>query len=437
MITLNQKPRGLAQSPPLSLYIHLPWCIRKCPYCDFNSHEPKGSLLSITQGLDLALQARYIQALIADLSAALPLVWGRPVHSVFIGGGTPSLFDAASIDDLLNQVRSLLPLAPQAEITMEANPGTFEAKRFTDFAKAGVNRLSIGVQSFNAAHLKALGRVHDPDQAKAAAALAAQVFPSFNLDLMYGLPDQSLEQLQADLTTALAFAPPHLSYYQLTLEPNTLFAAKPPPLPDDDITADMQQAIEQATAQAGLEHYEVSAYARSGKRSQHNLNYWCFGDYLGIGAGAHSKLSFFDRIVRQTRWRHPATYMQAALGEPVTEKNLGQRINSPSGLMLQNARVDPATLSLSAPNAAIELDEQVSPHDLPFEFMLNVLRLIEGVPNELFEQRTGLWPTALQKGIRQALAKGLLADNPARYQASDLGLRFLNDLQQCFLETSA
>jgi putative oxygen-independent coproporphyrinogen III oxidase len=387
--SLSRRGSGLTQLPPLSLYVHLPWCLRKCPYCDFNSHEAGGEVP----------EARYLDALRADLEAALPLVWGRTVQTVFIGGGTPSLFSPASIDRLLADVRALLRLSADAEVTLEANPGTFEQARFEGFRDAGVNRLSIGIQSFDEAALRVLGRVHDRRQALAAAETAARRFPTFNLDLMYALPGQNLAALQADLDQALAFAPPHLSYYHLTLEPNTLFASRPPDgLPDDDTSADMQALIESATAAAGLGRYEVSAYARDGHRSRHNLNYWSFGDYLGIGAGAHSKLSFHDRIVREARFRHPRRFMDAAMtGDAVEERR---------------------TLGTA---------------DLPFEFMLNALRLADGVPVNRFAERTGLALTAIARPIARAVERGLLDPDPATLRATPLGLRFLNDLQELFL----
>jgi putative oxygen-independent coproporphyrinogen III oxidase len=269
--------------PPLSLYVHFPWCVRKCPYCDFNSHEADAGGIP---------EADYLNALAADIEASLPLVWGRPVISVFIGGGTPSLMTAGGLERLLSDIRARLPLAADCEITMEANPGTFEAERFAAYREAGVNRLSIGVQSFDATRLEALGRIHDSEQAIAAIELARRVFDNFNLDLMYGLPDQSRAEACADVETALAFTPPHLSLYQLTLEANTVFAKYPPRLPDDDTVAAMQDWIEERTRAAGYGHYEVSAYARPGHECRHNLNYWRFGDYLGVGAGAHSKISF-------------------------------------------------------------------------------------------------------------------------------------------------
>ena len=385
--------RRLASLPLLSLYIHLPWCLRKCPYCDFNSHEaPDGGLQGVPQDA-------YLEALRADLEASLPLIWGRSVQTVFIGGGTPSLFEPQAIDRLLTDVRMRVRLAPDAEVTLEANPGTFERARFRDFRQAGINRLSLGVQSFSDTALKALGRVHDRAQALAAAQSAAEDFPTFNLDLMYALPGQSIQDLQADLRQALSFEPPHLSYYHLTMEPNTLFASRPPAgLPSDDDAAGMQEDIEQTVAQAGLEHYEVSAYARPGHRSRHNLNYWAFGDYLGIGAGAHGKLSFHDRIVRQARLRHPRAYMEAALR--------GQ---------------------------AIEDERTLSRSDLPFEFMLNALRLVDGVPAALFAERTGLSLASISGALKRAVDRGLLDPNPARLRPTELGLRFLSDLQEGFL----
>jgi oxygen-independent coproporphyrinogen-3 oxidase len=378
----------LAQLPPLSLYVHLPWCIRKCPYCDFNSHE----------AADLP-EARYLDALRADLEASLPLVWGRTVQTVFIGGGTPSLFSPESIDRLLGDVRALLRLSADAEVTLEANPGTFERAKFRAFREAGVNRLSIGIQSFHEDALRALGRVHDRAQALAAAQAAAELYPSFNLDLMHALPGQDLEAMRADLAQALAFEPPHLSYYHLTIEPNTLFAARPPAgLPDEDVSADMQDAIREQAGAAGLAHYEISAYARAGHRSRHNQNYWTYGDYLGIGAGAHGKLSFHDRILRQVRWRHPRRYMDAALAGDAVEQ----------------------TRSLGAA-------------ELPFEFMLNALRLVDGVPASSFAERTGVPLAAIAGTLRRAAERGLLDPDPSVLRATPLGLGFLNDLQQMFL----
>jgi oxygen-independent coproporphyrinogen-3 oxidase len=388
-----RRTRGLSQLPPLGVYVHLPWCIRKCPYCDFNSHEaPAG-------GVD---EAGYLDALEADLDASLPLVWGRPVQTVFIGGGTPSLFSPQGIDRLLASLRARLRVAPDAEVTMEANPGTFERERFSGFRSAGVNRLSLGVQSFDDARLAAIGRVHDAAQARAAAQAAREIFPTFNLDLMYALPGQTLAQLHADIETALSFDPPHLSVYHLTLEPNTLFARFPPVLPDDDAAAAMQDAVEAQLANAGFEHYEISAYARPGHRAAHNLNYWTFGDYLGLGAGAHGKLSFHDRVIRQARYRHPRRYLDGA----------------------------------TAGNA-VEVERTLSRHDLPFEFMLNALRLTQGVPASLYEERTGDSLAGVARVLGKAVDKGLLTADPTRLAATPLGLRFLNDLQEMFLPPAA
>jgi putative oxygen-independent coproporphyrinogen III oxidase len=388
--------RGLSAPPPLSLYVHLPWCLKKCPYCDFNSHAVKDG-----QPLDEASQHDYLDALQADLEASLPSVWGRTVQSVFIGGGTPSLFSAQAIDRLLAMVRARLRLAADAEITMEANPGTFEAGRFADYAAAGVNRLSIGVQSFDDRLLKAVGRVHDAAQAHAAVALAARCYQSFNIDLMYALPGQSLGQCEADIAQALAHGAPHLSCYHLTLEPNTLFARFPPKLPDDDQAAQMQDRIEQRLAAAGMQHYEVSAYARPGHRARHNLNYWQFGDYLGIGAGAHAKLSFADRIVREARHRHPRQYVESARA-----------------------------------GDAVEQRRVLSAEDLCFEFMLNALRLYDGVPSTLFAERTGLSLARLSPTLQAAVARGLIDSDPTVIRATAQGIRFLNDLQAMFLGES-
>jgi oxygen-independent coproporphyrinogen-3 oxidase len=377
--------------PPLALYVHFPWCVRKCPYCDFNSHEAPGGPAAVPE-------ARYLDALRADLETALPLVWGRRVASVFFGGGTPSLMSADGLERLLSDLRARLPLAPDCEVTLEANPGTFEAARFSAFRAAGVNRLSIGVQSFSDARLRALGRVHDGSQALAAIEAAQRDFDNFNLDLMYALPAQSLEQMQADVETALSLAPPHLSLYQLTVEPNTVFAKHPPRLPDEDTAAAMHEWIEARTAAAGYAHYEVSAYARPGRACRHNLNYWQFGDYLGIGAGAHSKISFPGRILRQARLRQPAAYMDGALrGAPLAE-----------GAEVRRA-------------------------DLPFEFMLNALRLAAGVPARLFAERTGLPMSAIEAGRREAERRGLLAVDAERIVPTELGRRFLTDLQSLFL----
>jgi oxygen-independent coproporphyrinogen-3 oxidase len=383
---------SLPALPPLSLYVHFPWCVRKCPYCDFNSHEPDAVGIP---------ESAYLDALAADVEASLPLIWGRPVVSVFIGGGTPSLMSAAGVERLLSDVRARLPLEAGCEITMEANPGTFEAERFEAYRAAGVNRLSIGVQSFAPAKLEALGRIHDRAQAEAAAELARRVFDNFNLDLMFGLPSQSLEEAQADVEAALRFAPPHLSLYQLTLEPNTVFAKYPPVVPDDDTVAGMQEWIEARTAQSGYRRYEVSAYAQPGRECRHNLNYWRFGDYLGVGAGAHSKISFPHRIVRQVRFRQPASYLErAARGEFLSEHS------------------------------------EVGRSDLPFEFMLNALRLSDGVPAGLFAERTGLPASAIEAPLQRAEQRGLIERDHSRIQPTELGRRFLTDLQTLFLPSS-
>ena len=384
------KPGNLHLSalPPLSLYVHFPWCVKKCPYCDFNSHEVKGSFP----------EAEYLDALRADLEAALPLIWGRKIYTIFIGGGTPSLLSAAGLDRLLSDIRTLLPLDGNAEITMEANPGTFEAEKFRAYRASGINRLSIGIQSFNAQHLQALGRIHDGEQAQRAVEIAHKHFDNFNLDLMYALPGQTLAEAESDLNRAIAYAPPHLSMYHLTMEPNTLFAKYPPQLPDEDASADMQDMIAERTAQAGYERYEVSAYAQPGRQARHNLNYWQFGDYLGIGAGAHSKLSFPHRIVRQVRYKHPQTYMaRTAAGNPISE------------------------------SAEIGRDE------LGFEFMLNTLRLNEGFAPNLFTERTGLSISTIDAALNDAEKRGLLLRDHQNIRPTALGQRFLNDLQQLFL----
>ena len=393
---------NLAQLPPLSLYVHLPWCLKKCPYCDFNSHVPSSDPALPSGALALP-EARYLDALCADLEAALPLIWGRRVVSVFIGGGTPSLFSPEGIERLLGDVRARLPLEPGCEITLEANPGTFEAQRFRAFRRAGVTRLSIGVQSFDDEALRRLGRVHDAAQARAAVAEACEAFDTFNIDLMYALPGQTLQHLQADLDAALAFEPPHLSVYHLTMEPNTVFATRPPPgLPDDDTAAQMLDLIVQTTGAAGLQRYEVSAFTRPGHRCAHNLNYWQFGDYLGIGAGAHGKISFPHRVLRQMRWREPAAYMTQALD-----------------------------------GRAVSNEHEVARKDLPFEYVLNALRLPQGFAVEDFCAHTGLPPSALASGLAAAQHKGLIEQTSAeagqRVVPTALGFDFLSDLQALFL----
>ncbi|MDR0577383.1 MAG: radical SAM family heme chaperone HemW [Candidatus Accumulibacter sp.] len=378
--------------PPLSLYVHIPWCVRKCPYCDFDSYPLRGRLP----------EAEYIAALTADLESALPFVWGRRIVSVFFGGGTPSLLSAAGLDALLATLRARLPLAPGAEITLEANPGAVEADKFGAFHDAGVNRLSLGVQSFDPAHLGALGRIHDAAQARRAAALAARHFDNFNLDLMYGLPGQTVTRALADVEQALALGPTHLSCYQLTVEPGTAFAASPPPLPDPDLCADMQEAIEARLGEAGFEHYETSAFARPGYSCRHNLNYWTFGDYLGIGAGAHGKLTRHDekawKVCRQARWKSPDRYLaQAAAGRSLQE------------------------------------EFTVEAGDLPFEFMMNALRLTAGFDAALFEARTARPLSVVEAPLRRAGREGLLVHDGGRITPTRRGQRFLNRLLEMFL----
>ena len=425
----------LSQLPPLALYVHIPWCVRKCPYCDFNSHEAK----------DDVPEDAYVEALVRDLEQALPAIWGRRVTSIFFGGGTPSLFSARAldallsafrpatavsgqapsvlspsfldgeyphhaalrddrlrsaraIDALLSAFRARLAFAPECEITLEANPGTFEAEKFRDFRSAGVNRLSVGIQSFDAGQLKALGRIHDDAEARRAVDIALERFDNVNLDLMYALPGQTLDRAEADLRTAVSFGAPHLSFYHLTIEQNTLFHRNPPSVPDDDAAAAMQEMIESRLADAGYVHYETSAYARPGRECRHNLNYWRFGDYLGIGAGAHSKLSFPDRIVRQMRTKQPTEYLK---------------------------RVSDST--------PVRDEHEVSRGDVVFEFMMNALRLTEGFPVALFAERTGLPITAAEKPLAQAEARGLIERDHERIRPTELGRRFLNDLLQMFL----
>ena len=374
--------------PPLSLYIHIPWCVRKCPYCDFNSHEAKA---------DIPEQA-YVAALVRDLEMALPQIWGRKVYTVFFGGGTPSLLSGDAINEILRNVRMLLPLDLNAEITLEANPGTVEADKFAAFREAGVNRLSMGIQSFNDTHLKALGRIHDAAEARRAIALAQRHFDNFNLDLMYALPQQTLDEALQDVRSALSFQPKHLSCYHLTLEPNTLFHRNPPVLPDDDASSEMQQGIEALLAEHGYEHYETSAFAQADRRAKHNLNYWKFGDYLGIGAGAHSKLSFPDKIIRQARYKQPQAYMQQVMqGVP------------------------------------IQTEIEVGREELGFEFMLNALRLNQGFDATLFNERTSLSLLDIQRELNEAQQRGLLFRDHQRVAPTKLGQRFLNDLLEIFL----
>lgn len=408
---------ALKTLPPLSLYVHVPWCIRKCPYCDFNSHavrEPAESVKPVqihraaeagdaantthAPGLPPELEARYIAALTRDLDASLAQVWGRRVYSIFFGGGTPSLLSAAGMDQLLANIRARLTLDPEAEITLEANPGTFEAEKFRGFRAAGVNRLSIGIQSFNDAHLHALGRVHSAAEARRAIDIALTHFDNVNLDVMYALPQQTLEECAADVEVALSFGVPHLSLYHLTLEPNTLFHRYPPALPDDDQAADMQDLIEDRLTAAGYEHYETSAWCKPGRGSKHNLNYWRFGDYLGIGAGAHGKISFPDRVLRDIRYKQPLQYIeQAEAGDAVHERR------------------------------------EVSRKELPFEFMLNALRLREGFALELFEARTGLDRASILRKLEEAASAGYVERDGDVLRPTEKGRLFQNDLLERFL----
>ena len=377
--------------PPLSLYVHVPWCVRKCPYCDFNSHEASGNIP----------EDRYLAALKSDLEQALPLIWGRQVISMFIGGGTPSLLSASAVDTLLSTLRSYLNLLPDAEITMEANPGTAEATRFRSYAASGVTRLSLGIQSFEDAKLHALGRIHDGRQARSAIEMAQAAVDRVNLDLMYALPGQTLAELQKDLATAMSFGIGHLSLYHLTLEPNTVFAKFPPALPDDDLAAQMQDSIVEATAAAGYAQYEVSAYAKPGQMCLHNRNYWTFGDYLGIGPGAHGKLSFHDRIIRQARKRNPLSWMEGCV------KRDGSHIAE---------------------------DRVVPPTDMPFEFMMNALRLKEGVELSLFSAHTGLPLTLVLPQLQALEQRSLISLQDGRLRTTPHGWRFLNDVLQAFID---
>lgn len=394
-ISSNTNKIVLKALPPLSLYIHFPWCEKKCPYCDFNSHQIKEGV-GRTSGFD---EERYINALITDLETELPRIWGRQVHSIFIGGGTPSLLSAQGMDTLLSAIRARIHLEPDAEITMEANPGSVETEKFAGFAKAGITRVSLGIQSFQDQQLKALGRIHNGAEAKRAIEIALQHFKSVNLDLMYGLPMQTLDDAKRDIETALSFNTPHLSLYNLTLEPNTYFANFPPKLPsEDEVDSIFEQSLDLLT-KAGLKRYEISAYAKPGMECKHNLNYWRFGDYIGIGAGAHGKISFPDKVTRQVRERHPETYMQA---------------------IEQNG------------NALIE-SKEISAADLPFEFMLNTLRLTDGVATNTFSERTGLPLSSISKGLDEASKKGLLDPDPTVLKGTPQGLRYLNNLQELFL----
>ncbi|HRQ05590.1 MAG TPA: radical SAM family heme chaperone HemW [Nitrosomonas halophila] len=396
-LSASKSPR-LRGLPALSLYIHIPWCVRKCPYCDFNSHA--------INGRDGVPESEYVAALKRDLELSLPLIWGRPVVSVFFGGGTPSVFSAASIDAILSHVRMLLPLAPGTEITLEANPGTIEAQKFRDFQAAGINRLSIGIQSFNSRHLQALGRIHDGAEARLAAETALKYFDNLNLDLMYALPHQSLDQARQDIECAVMLGAPHISAYHLTIEPNTPFYRNPPRLPDEEVSADMQGMIETMLADNGYQHYEVSAFARPGQHCAHNMNYWQYGDYLGIGAGAHSKISFQDRIVRHMRYKHPRQYLEQALASQADIKDL------------------------------IAVEQEVDAPDRIFEFMMNALRSTNGFDPGLLQAHTGLTTAAIQRQLAEAEQRGLIEWRHDCIRPTLQGRRFLNDLLEIFLPRS-
>ncbi|TAG76355.1 MAG: oxygen-independent coproporphyrinogen III oxidase-like protein [Burkholderiales bacterium] len=385
--------------PPLSLYIHIPWCIRKCPYCDFNSHE--GSVQ----------EREYTNALMSDLESELPNFWGRTIHTVFFGGGTPSLFSADAIGEIIAGVRARTRLSPQAEITLEANPGTFESQKFANYKSIGINRLSIGIQSFNDAHLKALGRVHDSAEAKRAIEIGLSTIGNVNLDVMFALPashtkggPQTMAECEHDVETALSFNTPHLSFYQLTMEPNTVFAKKPPPLPDHDLAADMQMRVEAMLESAGYVHYETSGYAKPGRECQHNLNYWKFGDYVGIGAGAHGKLSMpgtpasAASIVRTERVKQPREYMQRAL----------------SGNAVHDRRI-------------------VMRSEVGFEFMLNALRLTDGFAIRDFEERTGFKMSLVSRALDECESRGLIERDHVRVKPTARGRQFLNTALERFL----
>ncbi|MEO1946143.1 MAG: radical SAM family heme chaperone HemW [Methylophilaceae bacterium] len=385
----GQTISGLRNSPPLSLYIHIPWCVKKCPYCDFNSHEGRADIP----------EQQYVKALITDLEQSVPRVYGRKVRSVFFGGGTPSLFSPESINEILNAVNMLTPLEFDAEVTLEANPGAVDTAHFEGYKQAGVNRVSLGIQSFNNDHLSALGRIHDSKQAIMATELALNTFDRVNLDVMYGLPKQSLSDALLDAKQALAFGSDHLSFYHLTLEPNTAFYHTPPSLPDDDASSEMQEHIEALLAENGYQHYETSAFCKPKSQARHNINYWSFGDYLGIGAGAHSKLSYHDKITREVRHKHPKAFMSNAEAGSVVDQMWS-----------------------------------IPQKDFGFEFMMNALRLIHGFDIDLFQERTGLPLITLKRQLAEAADKGLLVQGQGRIKPTLLGQRFLNDLLTIFLD---
>ncbi len=377
--------------PPLALYLHFPWCVRKCPYCDFNSHELKTEVP----------ERDYINALLAELDNQLPAIWGRSILSIFMGGGTPSLFSAAALDELFSQLRARLKLSPTIEITLEANPGTFEQEKFRDFRAIGINRLSIGVQSFNPTHLSVLGRIHDQHQATHAAEMAhAAGFDNFNLDLMYGLPGQTVTEAQADIAQAITLQPSHISYYQLTVEPNTAFASHPPQLPVDDTISDIESSTRATLAAAGYQHYETSAFARTSRQCVHNINYWQFGDYLGLGAGAHSKLTHVaqQQIIRHWNCKHPRDYLAQA-----------------------------------GATQCIAGTQTLKSTDLVLEFMMNALRLHDGFAPHTFSERTGLALTRIHPVLQIAVERGLLEWTSQYIKPSEQGRRFLNDLLALFV----
>jgi len=425
MTSVEPLTRSFTELPPLALYVHLPWCVKKCPYCDFNSHEAKGDIP----------EAKYIDALLDDLATEMPSVWGRTFSSVFIGGGTPSLFSADAMHNLLSGVRALTGLTPNAEVTMEANPGAIESARFHEFKHAGVNRLSIGIQSFNDVQLQRLGRVHDSCEAHKAVEVARKAgFDNLNLDLMFGLPEQSQADALTDLQTALTHSPEHLSYYELTIEPNTLFARFPPKVPEDDKRWDMQQAANSALADAGFKRYEVSAWSQPNRESQHNLNYWLFGDYVGIGAGAHGKISFADsnKILRRWKHKHPNTWMDAG--------SATSSASSEEASQQQSSGPDHGSLSKSAGKSAgmatkLGGEDEILVEDTGLEFMMNALRLSEGFSLSTFTTHTGVsiqpWLGAIQTGVDQ----GLLSQSAGRLKATERGFELLNDVLALFMPT--
>ncbi|MGI9296407.1 MAG: radical SAM family heme chaperone HemW [Gammaproteobacteria bacterium] len=383
---------AIVAPPPLSLYAHLPWCARKCPYCDFNSHRAPAEIP----------EKEYIRALLADAESALPAVWGRRVSSVFIGGGTPSLFSPEAVDSLLRGLRTLSLLPPECEITLEANPGSSDAAKFAEFAAAGINRLSLGAQSFDDRALSAIGRIHDGAEARRAARAAAEAFDDFNIDLMHSLPGQSAEDARADVQTALSFCPPHLSLYQLTLESGTPFFRRPPRLmPPPDDAADIGDAAQDAACDAGFRRYEISAFARAGRECRHNLNYWRFGDYVGIGAGAHGKITAAGKIVRQSRIKNPREYMRCVFADGA--------------------------------GSAVAESREVAGADAAFEFMLNALRLPDGFAPAMLAERAGVRIGAVEHILDSCEQDGLLFRDAHIIRPTENGLRHLNEMLARFL----